>query len=197
MHVGQHAVAFAADGKTWVGNDGGAYLTADEGGDWLHRNEGLVLAEFHPGAVLHPTDPTVALAGARGNGSLRYFANTWSMQEPVGDGSSNAIDITAPNSTWYVSHQRLSIFKTVDGGASYTFVTGGITNRFSAAYIAPFAMCPGDSSVLIAGTRSVWRTNDGAGTWVLNSPNPILDGSIQSLTFAPASTCTTYFAIWG
>jgi hypothetical protein len=48
--------------------------------------------------------------------------------------------------------------------------------------------------VLIAGSDNVWRTNDGAGVWASNSPDPLGSGAgIVTLAFAPSDpTCGTY-----
>jgi photosystem II stability/assembly factor-like uncharacterized protein len=198
VHVDQHAVTFSADGRTWIGNDGGVFVTNDQGASWINRNEGLGTVQFYPGASLHQTDQGFALAGTQDNGTLKYSGSLAWEWINSGDGGFSAIDPTDPDRTWYVSSQYLNIRKTTDAGASFVAATDGLldANTGSAAFIAPYAMCPSDPFTLIAGSNDVWRTEDAAGWWSLNSPSPLEPDArpARSLVVSAAdATCGTYF----
>jgi hypothetical protein len=203
LHVDHHAIAFGSDGRVWVGNDGGVWSTADGGATWDNRNANLQIAQFYPGASIDPSNYNRAIGGTQDNGTAEFNGGTTWPTLTGGDGASTAIDRSSPASTWYTSYQYLNILKTSDGGVTYTDAVNGLTdaNTDAAYFISPFVMCPGDSNVLIAGSNNVWRTNDGAGLWATNSPDPIAGGSkVLALAFAGSGTsapCDTYAAGMG
>lgn len=201
-HPDQHALAFGPGGAIWVGHDGGVQRSTDGGASWTSRNGNLGAMQFYPGAALHPTDGSFALAGCQDNGSQKWTGSgTWTWLRG-GDGAFSAIDPTSPDTTWYTSWQYLGIAKTTNGGTFASAVTG-LTDSASganSAFIAPLAICPGNSQVLIAASNNVWRTNNGAASWASNSPDPLSSGvspenHVRALAFEPSdATCGTYFA---
>lgn len=196
VHVDQHAVEFNSGGKVYVGNDGGVFSTSDNGANWAQHNSGLTLTQFYPGASVHPLRNDFAIGGTQDNGTLKYTGVPGWQEIYGGDGAFSAIDPRDPDNTWYVSYYGLAIVKTTNGGATFARATSGI-DVTSAAFIAPFAMCPSNPSILIAGTDNVWRTTNGAAKWSSNSPDPIDTTAypVQTLAFVPSdTTCRQYFA---
>ncbi len=196
VHVDQHAIAFGSDGKVWIGNDGGVWASSNGGTSWVNKNGDLQITQFYPGAALDASEYERAMAGAQDNGTPRYEGfPAWGLTT-FGDGAACVIDSSDP-ATWYTSSQYLNIYKTSDGGFSYGNATSGLldANTTVAPFIGQFTACPADPRVLIAGSDNVWRTNDGAGIWEGNSPDPIdASGSlIVALAFAPSdAACRTY-----
>ncbi len=197
LHSDQHAIAFGPTGTVWVGNDGGLASSVDLGATWTQRNTNLALAQFYPGASLHPTVGVIALAGVQDNNSFAYTSTPiWNVVY-AGDGAASAFDFTNPGNIWYNSQQFLVIGKTLNH-STYVDVNNGLTdsnNRTNAPFIAQFAMCPKNAQVLVAGSVTVWRTNDGATNWAANSAAPLLaGGSIRSVAFDPSDvSCATYY----
>jgi photosystem II stability/assembly factor-like uncharacterized protein len=196
VHADQHAIAFGSDGKVWIGNDGGVWASSNGGTSWVNKNGNLQITQFYPGAALDPSNYERALAGAQDNGTPRMNGSpAWDLTT-FGDGAACVIDATSPDTTWYTSSQYLNINKTIDGGFSYFSAVFGLSdaNTTTAPFIGQFRACPANSNVLIAGTDNVWRTNDGAGVWESNSPDPLASGDrIVTLAFAPSDpTCGTY-----
>jgi photosystem II stability/assembly factor-like uncharacterized protein len=197
VHADQHAMAFGSDGRVWIGNDGGVWASTDGGSSWANKNGNLQITQFYPGASLDPSDYERVLAGAQDNGtSRRTGSGAWGLTT-FGDGAACVIDAGSPATTWYTSSQYLNISKTINGGFSYFPAVNGLfdANTGAAPFVGQFRACPSNSSVLIAGTDNVWRTNDGAGTWVWDSPDPIdpAGAGIVTLAFAPSDpTCATY-----
>ena len=197
LHSDQHAIAFGPTGTVWVGNDGGLASTVDNGVAWTQRNTKLALTQFYPGASLHPTIGVIALAGVQDNSSFAYASTPVWNQIYLGDGAASAIDFTNPNNVWYNSQQFLVIGKTVNH-STYVDVNNGLLDsgdKAKSPFIAQFAMCPKNAQVLVAGSQTVWRTNDGAANWSANSPAPLVSGgSIRSLAFDPSDAgCSTYY----
>lgn len=198
VHSDQHAIAFGPDGTVWNGNDGGVVSSIDNGATWTQRNTRLGLMQFYPGASLHPTIGFIALAGAQDDSSFAFASTPVWNQIYAGDGAATAFDFTNPGNVWYASQQFLVIGKTLNHSA-FSDVNTGLTdsgNKTNSPFIAQFAMCPKNAQVLIAGSQTVWRTNNGAGLWSANSAAPLLaGGSIRSVAFDPADVnCNIYYA---
>lgn len=197
VHVDQHAIAFGSDGRIWIGNDGGVWASSDNGATWINKNGTLQITQFYPGAALDPTRYDGALAGAQDNGSPRFTGGaTWDLAT-FGDGAACVIYGNNPATTWYTSSQYLSIYKTDNAGLSYFAATSGLLDAGTGAapFIGQFASCVGDPNVLIAGSDNVWRTDDGAGLWQPNSPDPIDPTAAPIVTVAMAASdrsCATY-----
>ena len=195
----QHAFAFSSNGGIWSGSDGGAFLSTNGGGSFASRNEGLRTIQFYPGTSLSPASASLALGGSQDNGSLQYSGGDSWKQIYGGDGAFTAIDFTNPANVWYVSGSYLDIQKTTNGGSSVFPAKTGLTDAGTSAcaFIAPYAMCPGNASVLVAGSDNVWRTNNGASSWSPNSADPLdfFFQTISAVAFAPSDgACNIYFA---
>lgn len=197
VHADQHAAGFDQNGGAWLGNDGGIYMSPDNGATWVSKNTNLSITQFYPGASLHPVNANLALGGTQDNGTLLFTGSSSWEKISGGDGLFSAIDHTEPN-VWYFSSQYLSISKTSDGGNSSVPATFGIdrSNVSPVFFYSPYVMCPNYASILIAGNDTVWWTGNGAMLWIQDSPKPLIQGEvIRSLAFAPSdATCDTYFA---
>jgi photosystem II stability/assembly factor-like uncharacterized protein len=195
-HVDHHGLKFDDQGNLYVASDGGLFLitAADQ---LISLNTNLGITQFYAGVALHPLNPAIILAGTQDNGSDKYTGVLQWSRVCGGDGAYQAIEGPVdgdPDNIWYCSSQRLYIRKTIDNGATFINVVNGITDRATgSAFIAPFVMDPNVSQALIAGTRFVWRTENGALNWVQNS-GQLTEGTIRSLAFARLDSGTTYFA---
>src|SRR5262249_3452071 len=159
-------------------------------------NSNLGITQFYPGVAVHPLDASIVLAGSQDNGSDKTTGGLQWRITCGGDGAYQAIEGTDgdPDNVWYCSSQHLGIRKTINNGQSTLSVVSGIVDRADgSAFVAPFLVDPNSSNVLITGTRSVWRSEDGAANWVANSPQ-LTAGNIRSLAFARQDSATTYFA---
>jgi hypothetical protein len=171
------------------------FRSDDGGATWQNQNHGLVTAQFYPGASLHPTRASFALAGTQDNGTQRYSgAPSWTLAD-TGDGAYTAVDPSNPDNVWYVSSENLEISKTIDGGVSLNPAVNGLTdagNLLTTAFIAPYVMCPSNPQRLVAGSDNVWLTTNGAASWQVNSPDPLVGSlqTIQAIAFAASdATC--------
>jgi hypothetical protein len=191
IHVDQHSLVFASS-RLIAGNDGGVWSTTDSGANWNDHNTTLSTIQFYDGS-LHSTDPNFALGGSQDNGTEKWTgAAAWNFVFG-GDGAANAISSSAPNTNWAVSFQGLNIARTTNGGASFISATSGI-NLSNAPFISKFEKCPSNDDVFIAGTDTLWRSNNfftaATPTWSANSPAV---GSITGVHFAVSdATCSTY-----
>lgn len=197
-HVDQHAITWA--GRTLIsGNDGGVFSSKNRGGTWKSHNKGLTLTQFYHGAM-HPTSFGTVLGGSQDNGTAVRDARV-ARQAPGatwrrifgGDGADVEIASANPGTHWALAAQRQLLLRTMDGGRSIQLAVGDIDTS-SAPFIAPFARCPSDDDLFLAGTDRIWRTDAFFGpsmpTWKDQGPN--VGHGVTAIAFAPDSKCDTY-----
>jgi hypothetical protein len=190
VHADNHTIVFhpqydGTNNKTmFVGNDGGVFRTTDaraatatgatamcntNNGSvfWTSLNNGYAVTQFYHG-VPYPNGTTY-FGGTQDNGTIRGTdaggANAWSSILG-GDGGYVAVDPTNTNNL-YAETQNTDIRKSTDGGASFSPAKTGIVG--SGEFITPFTMDPSNSQRLWTGTSVMYRTINGAGTWVQSS----------------------------
>jgi len=159
------------------GNDGGVYRANDvwtvaQLSGWQELNNNLGITEFYGGAA-NASSGTV-IGGTQDNGTLRYTPATgtegWSKMYG-GDGGYCAADPANP-SYFYGEYVYLQIHRSVNGGASASYITSGLGDagiangadpddpdaEVSANFIAPFILDPNNANTLLAGGSNLWRS---------------------------------------
>ena len=150
------------------GNDGGVYradnvATVLGTTGWQELNNGLGITQFY-GAAAHPPTGKI-VGGAQDNGTLFFTpaggANGW-KEISGGDGGESAADPV--QELYYGEYIRLQIHRSQSGAPS-TYIWNGITEAGSnaALFIAPFVLDPNNSSRMLAGGSSLWRSNNVSG----------------------------------
>ncbi|MEP7010077.1 MAG: hypothetical protein ABJC13_07125 [Acidobacteriota bacterium] len=148
---------------------------------WRKLNNGYEVTQFYHGAVFPSGD--AYLGGSQGNGTLlggtASGRNGW-RKLLAGDGGYVAVDPT-DTQTIYAENSGLSIQKSNDGGATFSDVTADIDDN-GFLFIAPFAIDPSEPQRLWTGGAFIWRTDDGAATWIRAST--VVAGDDDSLVSA-------------
>ncbi len=172
MHPDFHVIVEAPgyDGSTnrrvYFGHDGGISVATNVyGSTYTDLNNNLGITQFYGVAVNDATG--VIVAGAQDNGTLRYTGNvnTWS-DRIGGDGIFCGSDPTNPN-YFYGGYYYNRIFRSSDGGANFSDISTGITDRDSSTnsnFIAYFTLDPNDPNRMLACGRRLWRSNTVKGT---------------------------------
>ena len=197
VHADHHAIAFDPSSSSTVydGNDGGMYKSTDGGVSWTSLNNNLAITQFYGGAT-SPTG-TDYQGGAQDNGHLEYGGSgtNWSMVYG-GDGGYAAINQSS-TSVAYEEYVYLQMRKTTDNGSTWNSCTSGLSDAGSGIclFIAPFAMDPENSSVLIAGSDKIWVTTNSAGSWTKVSNTLSTNNSVSAVTILHSSS--TYLAFVG
>jgi photosystem II stability/assembly factor-like uncharacterized protein len=207
VHADHHAIVFHPqyNGTTnqvlFVGGDGGIARTQNaraksgKGLDvcdprranvvWRKLNNGYEVTQFYHGAV-YPDGDTY-FGGSQGNGTLLGSTasgrNGW-RKILAGDGGYVAVDPTDIQ-TLYAENFGLSIQKSSDGGTTFGDVTADIDDN-GFIFIAPFAMDLSEPQRLWTGGAYIWRTDDGAATWIRAST--VVAGDDDSLVSAVGIT---------
>jgi photosystem II stability/assembly factor-like uncharacterized protein len=191
----EHPLYSPSNRTVFVGNDGGIQktnniTTVTVPGGWVNLGTDLGITQFYGGAA--SPDGEWIMGGTQDNDTAHRQSTSapgeW-FGTVVTDGGFCAIDYDDPiNPIFYKEAQNLVIKKSTDLGQSYTTVVNGLLDSDTASrFIAPFVLDPNDSTVLIAGGESIWRTVDSAGYW-FSIRDPISDGggspSISALDIA-------------
>ncbi|WP_460934869.1 WD40/YVTN/BNR-like repeat-containing protein [Phycicoccus ginsengisoli] len=172
-HSDQHA-AVIADGKLYVGNDGGVYarsLTDHAVGDWANLNAHLDVLQYY--GAQGSGDSTI-YGGMQDNGSNKVFPTTGTVLDdrgqPIdvssvqvfgGDGGYTLVD-PADSRNVITEYTDLTALKSTDGGANWHVITPSDPDP---RFIAPIEMDHADPSHLVAGGAYVWSSQAGvAGT---------------------------------
>ncbi len=192
IHPDHHFLTFDPNfPKTaYLCTDGGVFRSPDNGDTWESVSRGLGNIQFQFLDV-HPWDKNIAYGGTQDNGSNKYEGTTAWRHVFTGDGGVTRVNWKQPNVV-YTEYVNLAISKSTDAGQSWEWgVTRGIDRREGSLFYAPFNLDPSNPDTLVAGTRRVYRTTDGAESW---SPiSPILGGGLVSaLTIAPNNPAVIY-----
>ncbi len=184
IHVDQHALAFDAADRLWIGNDGGVYRDDPNTRGFTNLNRGLAITQFYPGIAGSSRGPL--LGGSQDNGTALYAGSKGWTGVLGADGGYSAIH-HEDELTMYGTYQNLEILQSIDGGRKWRYVLPQPYASEPSAFIAPLVMHPRQSNTLYAGTRRVLRTTSAARRWEPVSP-PLDGGTIRSIAAAASSS---------
>jgi photosystem II stability/assembly factor-like uncharacterized protein len=195
-HVDLHAVAWDASGRLLVGDDGGVHRSTNLGLSWSSLNQGLGLIQFYAGLSAHPSDPQVFYGGTQDNGSNKRTADSSSWTQVFGgDGGWTQIDPSAPN-TVFVEYQGTgNLFRSTDGGGTFSYSGSGISTADRNCFLPPFLIDPGSPNRMLYGTQRVYQSLNGGASWAPLSPDVSTGtGAIRTLAMAPSDPTVVYAA---
>ena len=161
---------FAHDQTLYIGNfAGGVYKSVDGGSTWQTVNNGLIAKDNYAKLAISPNyqqDRTVFAGTAEGLFVTQDGGTSWQKLPGTAYGGDNYIETIAisPNyqsdRTLLVSVRGQGLFKTVDGGMTFTrsgdYSTGPI--EFSPAYSV-------DRTIFTSSGAELNRSIDGGDTW--------------------------------
>ncbi len=186
IHADQHDLYYVPGTNTlYSGNDGGIYRTTDGGEDWVWLGTGLRITQFYRFGNSQ-TDADRVIAGAQDNGTKSVNGAVWS-DHIGGDGMESLIDYSDEN-IMYGTLYYGDIFRSMNGGVSWTPATGGITE--SGGWITPYVIDPEDPLTLYGGYSHVWKTTNRGVSWSIISN--FTGGSLSILDVAPSNSDVLY-----
>ena len=195
------AIAPSPSGIVYVGCDvGGVYTSTNDAESWVIKNKGLLNYDIRAIAVnLH--NPSVVYVGTPGgvfkstDGGESWLAkrngfpplDKWAISAPV---SALAIDPAnqdivyagigrlAQCNSFEESHGKGTIYKSVDGGDSWSIVNTGPSAIDPSAVIHSIAIDPSNTSTLYTATdKGLYKSTDGGTSWTAkNNGLPLYPG---------------------
>ena len=165
----------------FFGNDGGIYATLNvstvqQNSGWFSLNNFLANTQLY--SAVGNASTGVIVAGAQDNSTLKYHGEPqgWvPLSGAGGDGGVCAVDPTTTDpktSIFYGEYSFLQVFRSKDGGATASYIDGGICDSGSsstAGFVAPFVLDPNNANTMLAGGLSLWRSTNVTAdtpTWV-------------------------------
>lgn len=204
VHADQHALVWdgSVDGRMYLGDDGGVFITNDGGRNWLRST-------FEPWTQLYSvdvsrSDPTRIVGGAQDNGVNRSYRgigggdpNRWNAYVG-GDGLAARIDPSNQNKV-YGCFQYGSCLRSVDGGEGAIGFGPAMSERWN--WFSPVELDPTTPSTLYFGGNILNRSTDSGASWRAISPDltggPSPDpsypfGTITTVAAAPSDSAVLY-----
>jgi len=182
LHVDHHAMWIHPSDPNWVydGCDGGVNFSPDGGGQWTTFLQ-ITNTQFYA-IEIDPNNPNSILGGTQDNGTLK--TPTGGMDDWFeilgGDGFQCIVD-PGNSDVIYAEYQNGVLNKSIDGGLTMSGALPGIDYyAFRHNWNTPIAMDPNNSEVLYYGANVVFRTADGAESWVQISDD-LTDGENGSM----------------
>lgn len=213
VHADQQDLVFDPnDADTLLlANDGGVYVSTDQGTTWEFRSRTLQITQFY-GIDVSAQDPAVVAGGAQDNGVYyRTRTSTWHHQL-WGDGTVARVDPNDSQIVYFSSQNPINtnaagvttsnVRKSTDGLQTHA-ATG--TNGLSGGspFIAVLALDQSSRAnpvatriVFLTGQNWLFRSTDGAQNWARVNDAAgnafTTNGEPSALVFAPGSATTAY-----
>jgi photosystem II stability/assembly factor-like uncharacterized protein len=194
IHSDVHAITFLPGDSTTLFscNDGGIYRSTDNGASFVSLNNGLAISQMYRLGT-SATDTGLNLAGYQDEGTNRLSSGNWSRVFGA-DGMECIIDYSNSN-TLYFEMQNGGIFRSYDGGATYTSIVNTYFSGVNAPgpWVTPYIMHPTDTNTLLVGKSQVYRSTDQGASWAqvgsVSAPSGII-----ALCYAPSNPNYIYAA---
>ena len=197
------AVQFVDSGHGWVAGAGRIMATSDGGGSWTRQYAGP--------ADLDQVDFVDGEHGwAAGGDTLLSTVNggaTWTTLAEPCQGELSSVHFVSPTVGYAVAAATVAntgslpaggpytlslggaLVRTVNGGATWSPITGGPANPQSACF------ANADDGYLGTPGR-IWRTTDGGGHWTLALTEPTASGNPTSPADTPEIECAGPSGLW-
>jgi photosystem II stability/assembly factor-like uncharacterized protein len=155
----------------------GLFRSPDAGVTWTKIASRTSVGSYIARVAVSPTDPNVLyLASSRGFCRSADGGGIWTVTLAAGWCNDLVID-PSNSSVIYASVYASGIYKSVNGGVSFTRLTGGLPG--SSFYRINLAIAPSNPQVLYAsfvnsngGLYGMYRTGDGGANWSALSATP-------------------------
>ncbi|MBL0341092.1 MAG: PKD domain-containing protein [Bacteroidetes bacterium] len=180
-HVDYHDVIYTSSTQAYMANDGGVYVTDNNGSSWTNLSGGLAIAQMY-GFGQSSTNANLLLQGWQDNGTNRFNGFNWT-HVLGGDGMLCFIDRTNDQNMWG-STQNGGLNKSTNGGGTFNSAVGNINE--TGAWVTPWIQDPVTPTTIYAGFINVWKSTSGGGAWTKISTFPNTQ-QINTLAVSPAN----------
>jgi photosystem II stability/assembly factor-like uncharacterized protein len=157
-----------------VGNDAGFFRSRNNGSSWTHAAT-LPITQVYDLGIDH-LQPQRRFLGSQDNGILRTQTGGQSDWQIVlsGDGLQCEVDYSDSN-TIFGERQYGNLFRSTNGGSSFSPATTGIDSSERRNWNAPITLDPTTPTTLFTGAQRVYRSTNSALSWSPISPD-LTDG---------------------
>jgi photosystem II stability/assembly factor-like uncharacterized protein len=160
VHADKHNLDFRSNGDLFECNDGGLYLSQDNGSTWTDKTNGMVISQMYKLGVSATVENEI-ITGLQDNGSKLFIGGNWN-DVTGGDGMECLIDYSNGN-IQYATYVYGKIYRTLNSWNSRDEVQP--TGAGDGAWVTPYIIDPNDAATLYAGYADVWKTTDRGDSW--------------------------------
>lgn len=186
VHADKHNLKYRSDGSLFECNDGGIYLSTNNGSNWTDKADGLVISQMYKLSV-SKTVASEVLTGLQDNGTKLLSGGVWT-DVLGGDGMECIIDYTNV-SVQYGSLYYGDLNRTTNHWSSSTSITP--SSAGDGAWVTPYVIDPTDHLKLYAGYADLWKSTNQGNSWTkistMNSSN-----KLRAIAVAPSNTNYIY-----
>jgi photosystem II stability/assembly factor-like uncharacterized protein len=188
VHADKHNLTYRDDGTLFEVNDGGIYLSSNEGTSWTDESVGLVISQMYKLGV-SALDESEVITGLQDNGSKLLLSSNW-YDVKGGDGMECLIDYS-DNDIQYATYTYGQITRTTDKWLSTTDIEPSAAG--DGAWVTPYIIHPTNPATLFAGYADVWKTTDRGSNWTKISTMNTSD-KMRSMAISQSDPNTLYVA---
>ncbi len=193
VHADKHRLRYRSNGDIFECNDGGVYISTDDGANWTDKTNGMQISQMYKIGVAQTVNNDI-ITGLQDNGTKNYSAGLWD-DVIGGDGMDCAIDFTDEN-TQYGELYYGDLKRTTNHWSSKTSIQ---PSGSDGAWVTPFVIDPNDHNTIIAGYEDVYRSTDQGNSWTsiynLNSAD-----KFRTIDVAPSNSQYIYagekYTLW-
>ncbi len=189
VHADKHSLTYRENGDLFETNDGGVYMSLNNGNNWIDKTNGIVISQMYKLGVSQ-TDGGDIITGLQDNGTKIHSGSIW-FDQIGGDGMECLIDYTDADIQYGTLYYG-SIYRTMNHWQSSDEVTA--FDAGDGAWITPYIIDPVDPQTLYAGYAEVWKSGDRGNNWEKISNFHITNGLIRSMAIAPSDPLVMYIA---
>ncbi len=190
VHADKHCLKYRSNGDLFECNDGGVYLTTNNGTLWTDKTNGIVNSQMYKLSNSQTVSNEV-ITGLQDNGTKLLSGGSWNDVKG-GDGTECLIDYTDVN-TQYGAYVYGQIDITTDHWNTTTDISANIPGGSDGAWVTPYIISPTNHQTLYVGYLDVWKTTDQGNSFTkistMNTSN-----HLRSMAIAPSNTQVLYVA---
>ena len=193
VHADKHRLRYRLNGDLFECNDGGVYISTNDGSSWSDKTNGMTISQMYKIGVAQTANNDI-ITGLQDNGTKNYSSGTWS-DVIGGDGMDCAIDYTDAD-IQYGELYYGDLKKTTNHWASKSNIQ---PSGSSGAWVTPFVLDPNDHNTIIAGYQNIYKSTNQGGSWS-NIYNLDSSDKFRSLDIAPSNSQVIYagekYVLW-
>jgi photosystem II stability/assembly factor-like uncharacterized protein len=188
VHADKHNLVFRSNGDLFECNDGGVYVSTNNGSTWTSKSSGLVISQMYKLGVSQSV-ANETITGLQDNGTKLFSANSW-LDVKGGDGMECLIDYTDVN-TQYGTYTNGQITRTTDHWNTTTDIEPSAAG--SGAWVTPYIIDPVNHNTLYAGYSNVYKTTNKGNSWTQISTMSS-SSKIRSMAISASNPSVLYVA---
>lgn len=195
VHADIHAVYYhPINNKVFMATDGGVF-TSDTGEQpFTTKNGGLQTSQFYANMGSSATNPNFCIGGMQDNATFMYMGSPSWSRTIGGDGLSASVN-QDNDQIVYGSVYNLNIYKSTDGGTSFSDASPTLESGDYPAFSAPYELAPTNQNIIYGGGKYLYKTLDNADNWNAVTNQPVDNGNyIVKIGISPLDPDLIYLA---